>query len=111
MALQLSTLILRITSFYKTQDINYHLCLLQWLGAKEQFIMKLVNSMDKFQVKEAHANVCRLVGDLLFALQDESSSSSQDRSIDSEPFLLALKRYAQIKFQKQRKMHVSRLKL
>lgn len=54
--------------------------------------MKLVNSMDALHDREAHVNVSRLVGDLLFALQDETSSSSQDRSMDSEPFLLALKR-------------------
>ena len=53
--------------------------------------MALINSMDRLHNKEAHMNICRLVGDLLFALQDEASSPSQDRT-DSEPFLLALKR-------------------
>lgn len=58
-------------------------------------MVKLVNSMDRLHNKEAHMNICRLVGDLLFALQDETSSPSQDRSIDSEPFLIALKRFNQ----------------
>ncbi|CAL8079760.1 unnamed protein product [Orchesella dallaii] len=71
------------------QDMRANLY--EWLEVREKFFMKLVNSMDRLHSRESHMNVSRLVGDLLFALQDESSSSSQDRSMDSEPFLLALK--------------------
>ncbi len=43
--------------------------------------------------KDVHESVDRLVNELLDAFRDELSSSTQERSSDADPFLLALKRY------------------
>ena len=60
---------------------------------KENFIHRLMQKMGKCD-KDVHESVDRLVNELLDAFRDELSSSTQDRSSDADPILLALKRYS-----------------
>jgi len=62
---------------------------------KEDFISRIMKKMSPSSNRDVHGNVSRLIGELIFAFQDDLSSSSQDRSNDADPFLNALRRCVQ----------------
>lgn len=68
----------------------------EWLVDKERIILRIMEKMTRHELEEVHANVSRLIGDLLYAFQDEMINSSQDRSTDCDPFLLALRSHETI---------------
>jgi len=69
--------------------------LYQWLVERERLILRLMEKMTRTESEDVHANVSRLVGDLLYAFLDELMNSNQDRT-DADPFLQALRSYETI---------------
>jgi serine/threonine-protein phosphatase 6 regulatory subunit 3 len=45
--------------------------LYEWLVDKERIILRIMEKMTRHELEEVHANVSRLIGDLLYAFQDE----------------------------------------